>query len=301
MPTEVTIPTRFGEFSALDYGGEGPTVLAVHELFVHNAASWAEFADVIDGRARVIALDREGHGQTRIPATPSIDICGALSDVVEHLGAVGEHAPILVGSGSGGWDVTLAALTGAVRARGIVTMEATYCVSRDRLIEYVSQFAATDDVGGLWATLELGWTGTEAEKDAQIQRMYGVYDTNWIIGEVRRDVWEASVRRAFVREGDGWLRQPVADAMTGLAWERINAEPHPSPEAFAKLAVPATFIVAEGGLYAYFAPEIDAMVADDPNRRLRIVPAINNVLNTHPGIVADEVMALLKATAGAAV
>ena len=295
-PMDLTIPTRAGDFRALDYGGSGPTVLALHELFIHNAASWGEFAEHLNGKARVIALDREGHGQTGVAATPAIDIVSVLADVVEHLGCLGAEAPVLVGCGSGGWDATLAVVAGGVTPRALLTTEATYCVSRDEIIEYVSEFAGTDDVGGLWAELDLGWRGSAAEKDAEAAHLRSVHDSNWIVGEMRRDVWEATVERSFVEDGDGWLRQPITEAMIGLVWERIHADPCPGPEAFTKLTVPATFILAEGGLYSYFAEQIDAMVASGAHRNLRVVPAINNILSTHAGVMADEVLALLERT-----
>lgn len=297
---DLTIPTRAGDFRALDYGGSGPMVLALHELFIQNAASWGEFAEHLDGRARVVALDREGHGQTRVAATPAIDIASALADVVEHLGAVGTDAPVLVGCGSGGWDATLAVISGAVSPRALLTTEATYCVSREEIVSYVSEFAATDDVGGLWANLSLGWRGSAEEATRQAEHLRSVHDTNWIVGEMRRDLWDATVERAFVEDGGEWLRQPVTEAMIGLAWERIHSDPSPSPEAFDRLDAPSTFIVAEGGLYYYFAKQIDAMVAASPDRNLRVVPAINNILSTHAGVMADEVLELLERTAPSA-
>ncbi|MDO5696425.1 MAG: hypothetical protein Q4G51_00485 [Dermatophilus congolensis] len=290
---ELVIPTRFGDFQAIDHGGDGPNVLALHDLFISNAASWLHVAERLDGRARLVALDREGHGQTRISAEHAIDACAALADIVEYLGWVGDDAPVLAGCGSGGWDLTAALICGGVKAKGLVSVEAAYCVPADELLGYLAEFAATDDVGNLWGILGLGWTGTEAEMRDEMARLIALRESSWIVSEASPSMWEATVRRSFVRDGDTWRRAPATEAMTGLVWERVQQEPKPSPESYARLDVPATFLLAEGGLYGVFGDEIDAMVAGDPRRRMRLLPAVNNLLSTHPGVIADEILAFV--------
>ncbi|HKR48482.1 MAG TPA: alpha/beta hydrolase [Pseudonocardiaceae bacterium] len=47
--------------SSVDFGGVGPTVLALHGSFGRGAV-FATLAEQLQGTARVVALDQRGHG-----------------------------------------------------------------------------------------------------------------------------------------------------------------------------------------------------------------------------------------------
>ncbi|MFC7330973.1 alpha/beta fold hydrolase [Marinactinospora rubrisoli] len=66
MPTHHTPPERFvtlrgRRFGYLDFGGDGPAVLALHGHFGRGRI-FAGLADALRGRYRVIALDQRAHG-----------------------------------------------------------------------------------------------------------------------------------------------------------------------------------------------------------------------------------------------
>ncbi len=58
------LPDRGIEVALLDWGGDGPLVLA-HHANGFCKGLWAEVAAGLDGRARLVAMDARGHGDTR--------------------------------------------------------------------------------------------------------------------------------------------------------------------------------------------------------------------------------------------
>lgn len=63
--TEIELPVVDGVLSGLDFGGDGAGVLLVHGSG-HNAAAWTDVASRLVSECHPVALDRRGHGQTRL-------------------------------------------------------------------------------------------------------------------------------------------------------------------------------------------------------------------------------------------
>ncbi|GGS35131.1 alpha/beta fold hydrolase [Actinokineospora fastidiosa] len=95
----------------VDFGGDGPPVLALHGHF-GRARMWAAIAGELDGRHRVIALEQRAHGRSdRGPVSPD--------DYRDDVGAVlAELGPMpVVGHSMGG----IVAFRAAARYPGLVT------------------------------------------------------------------------------------------------------------------------------------------------------------------------------------
>ncbi|MCH8280170.1 MAG: alpha/beta hydrolase [Chloroflexi bacterium] len=117
MPTQVSPPTSPAELWAdigglqmryLDWGGDGPPVMALHGLA--SSAHWYDLvAPLLQGQYRVISPDQRGHGQTT-QATSGYDWKTLSADVValmDHLGV--QQAAVLGHSWGGNVAISVAA------------------------------------------------------------------------------------------------------------------------------------------------------------------------------------------------
>jgi len=66
-PRRVALPERGVEIALLDFGGSGPLALA-HHANGFCKGMWAEVAQALRGRLRLVALDARGHGDSSRPA-----------------------------------------------------------------------------------------------------------------------------------------------------------------------------------------------------------------------------------------
>jgi len=108
----LSLPERGVEISLLDFGGEGPPLLA-HHANGFCAGLWAPVAERLRQRFHVLALDARGHGDSSHPEDPGAfewhrfaeDLAAVAAHVAERAGR-----PLAVGLGhSFGGTATLAA------------------------------------------------------------------------------------------------------------------------------------------------------------------------------------------------
>lgn len=94
------VPLSRGPASLLDVG-DGPAIVCVHGL----PGSWRDFrwlAEPLTGRARLIAVDLPGFGQTPVQTGPDPSPEGRAAFVLEVVDALGLDRPLLVGHSMGG-------------------------------------------------------------------------------------------------------------------------------------------------------------------------------------------------------
>ena len=81
-----------------------PVVLAIHGT-LDTGRSFDRYADVMDGEARVLALDLRGHGQSLCPSPGAsfhlLDFAKDLAVVVDQLAGLGQRPALLVGHSMG--------------------------------------------------------------------------------------------------------------------------------------------------------------------------------------------------------
>jgi pimeloyl-ACP methyl ester carboxylesterase len=65
-PRRLPLPERGVELALLDFGGPGPLALA-HHANGFCKGTWAEVAELLRGRVRIVALDARGHGDSSQP------------------------------------------------------------------------------------------------------------------------------------------------------------------------------------------------------------------------------------------
>jgi len=90
----MSLPQRGVEIALLDWGGDGPLAL-LHHANGFCKGMWAEVAEALRGRFRVVAMDARGHGDSSHPEGPG---AYAWDHFAEDLVAVAEA---LVAEGSG--------------------------------------------------------------------------------------------------------------------------------------------------------------------------------------------------------
>jgi pimeloyl-ACP methyl ester carboxylesterase len=69
-PRRLRLPERGVEIALLDFGGPGPLALA-HHANGFCKGTWAEVAELLRGRVRLVAMDARGHGDSSRPEPPA--------------------------------------------------------------------------------------------------------------------------------------------------------------------------------------------------------------------------------------
>lgn len=108
MSSKFQLETIAGIFSVIDYGSSGPDCLLIHGTG-QNAAAWNGVARTLAGRARTVAFDMRGHGQTR---PVSLDPEQYWRDIGPVSDALGMRSPILIGHSTGAYAATAYAAAG---------------------------------------------------------------------------------------------------------------------------------------------------------------------------------------------
>jgi pimeloyl-ACP methyl ester carboxylesterase len=108
--------------AGVDFGGDGPAVLLLHGLAGY-AGEWADTAGWLSKRARVVALDARGHGNSeRFPA--DVSRAAHLADAAFAVERLGLGPVVVVGQSLGGLTALLLASKRPDRVRGLVMVEA---------------------------------------------------------------------------------------------------------------------------------------------------------------------------------
>lgn len=104
--------------ACLDFGGAGTPVLLLHGLAGH-AGEWAETAQWLTRRARVLALDTRGHGRSE--RNPSdVSRAAHIHDVAFVVERLGLGPVVLVGQSLGGQTALLVAAAQPDLVRALV-------------------------------------------------------------------------------------------------------------------------------------------------------------------------------------
>lgn len=220
--------------AGVDFGGEGPAILLLHGLAGY-AGEWSETASWLSKRARVVALDARGHGNSeRFPA--DVSPAAHAADAAFALERLALGRVVVVGQSFGGLTALLLAAEHPDLVRGLVMVEAGPAGSgdeskRDAHIAEVSDFfrrwpvpfrsreAAIDFFGGPSLIAE-AWTGGLEFRDGG---WWPRFDAEVLMRTLHeadgRSYWEEWERIScpvlVVRAGEGLL--PVAEAESMVA------------------------------------------------------------------------------------
>jgi pimeloyl-ACP methyl ester carboxylesterase len=118
---------------ALDYGGDGPTLLLLHGLAGH-AGEWSETAAGLTKTCRVIALDARGHGGSeRAPA--DVSRAAHVADVALAVERLGLGPVVLAGQSLGAHTALLVAARHPGDVRALVVAEASPAAAPEERVD----------------------------------------------------------------------------------------------------------------------------------------------------------------------
>ena len=125
----------------LDYGGDGPAVLLLHGL-AGQAGEWAETADWLSKRARVLALDARGHGGSeRRPR--DLTWRAHVADVAFVVERLNVGSVVLIGQSLGGQTALQTAAERPDLVRGLVLADAGPAEGTDAAVAEVERALAS--------------------------------------------------------------------------------------------------------------------------------------------------------------
>lgn len=101
--------------------GSGPTLLCLHGTGAATH-SWRSLAPLLARGFRVVAPDLPGHGFTEVPRPGVLSLVGMAGALRELLDVLGLHPDYVVGHSAGAAIGVRMALDGAIRPRGIVSL-----------------------------------------------------------------------------------------------------------------------------------------------------------------------------------
>ncbi|MGH2963715.1 MAG: alpha/beta fold hydrolase [Solirubrobacterales bacterium] len=236
-PQQPALPERDGlRLAYLDFGGDGPPVLFLHGLAGH-AGEWAETAQWLTGRARVVALDARGHGGSeRNPA--DVSQRAHVDDVAFVIEQLALGPVVLVGQSLGGLTAFLVAAEHPGLVRGLVVGEASPERDEEAAVEEAEHYLAS-------------WPVPFASREAAVAFFGGP--------SLRAESWADGLES---REDGLWPRFEVAVMSRTL---RAAASRSHWTE-WDSIQCPALVVRAERGAIA--AGEAGAMVARLPGARL---------------------------------
>lgn len=121
---ELRIDTPFGALAALQWGGAGAPLLALHG-WLDNAAGFARLAPLLAARRRVVALDMPGHGRSaHLPERARrYHIVDQVDHVLDAADALGLDRFDLLGHSLGAGIASLAAAAAPARIGRLLLVE----------------------------------------------------------------------------------------------------------------------------------------------------------------------------------
>jgi (E)-2-((N-methylformamido)methylene)succinate hydrolase len=243
--------------------GKGPALVFLHGVLMDHR-SWARQVEALAGDFRIVRLDMLGHG-----ACPDRPGPRRLEDFVAQVREViqltcPDEAPVLIGFSMGGLIAQAYGIRHSAELRSLVLLNAIYNRSAEELAP----------VAGRLENLE----------------------TNGMPGviEAARERWfrpdEIAAQGERIEDILGWMRDGDA-AAKAKAYRVFCTEDHKTAGKLGAITCPALVMTGDGDRGS--PPHMsEAMVADIPNARLRILERQQHMM---PVLAAERVNAELEA------
>lgn len=235
------IPINGLRLHLLDFGGsaeELPTVLCLHGVTGH-AWAWEAVADLLVGRARVIALDQRGHGDSQWSRTEAYTTADLVGDLKALVDAEGAHTAHVVGLSWGGLVGIELAAESPLHLRSLVVVDAPPS-SQQSPTEVPERPMSFADHGEVWAAERqanpnapdgmvgsMAAFGTRPGPGGTLVRKHDPYFArNWPFrGEDHWDAWRAvGVPTTLVRAAGSPVLDEATFAQMGEAQPKAKLE-----------------------------------------------------------------------------
>ena len=297
--SELEIGVEGGVLTGLDFGGHGPGVLLVHGSG-HNAAAWTDVASRLVDRCHPIAVDLRGHGQNRLDSSDPEQYWRDLGAVLE---ACAWDRPVLVGHSTGGYAVAALTASGLATPAALCVVDGMVLDDRATALEQQAALRSAESVEQLQRIFRYGWRAYDAELEHYVEQCLREADTDWLNAGARHGLVESVIRRSFVPATGGgmvggidtaqWVRRPTTEEIAAVTDVEPEAAVFPSRDLYDRIDCPMRIVLATDGFYAARRPEVEAIVALRPARRLTVVDANHNVPMTRPDQLADIILDVL--------
>ncbi len=260
--TDVIFPSADGrlELYARDYPGAGPSLLLMHGL-TRNGADFAELADRLAGRFRVIVPDQRGRGRSQYDPEPAnytpLTYCADMLGLIARLQL---ERPVLMGTSMGGLMAMVMGSMAPAAYRGIVLNDVGPVVDPAglaRIASYVGEAPGITD-----------WTGAVAFCKAANGTAFPHY------GDAD---WAKFAQRLFREDADGVPRLAYDPAIAiGLAGTDASVVPPDLWPMWDALAALPILAIRGGQSDILNAATLAEMGKRHPGMRTAIVPGVGH-------------------------
>ncbi|WP_052465924.1 alpha/beta fold hydrolase [Mobilicoccus massiliensis] len=220
MATDVFVHVGTDRYAAIDFGGEGPDILLVHQL-ASNAQAWAPLASALTRIGHVVAVDLRGHGLSRLPEDGPDRIAGDLPAVVRELGLT---RPLVVLEQDEIIALSTDRLAG-LGARGVAVTALSSCSRGEEARSEWSEQVGPDSLDVWHERFGLFASGTPEELEPYLERVVAMATDDWITDTVPSEQFRAYFRRHLDVQPDGWARLPRRGPIA-LALRYVEQQPH---------------------------------------------------------------------------
>lgn len=288
---EILVPVPGGDLAVLDHGGSGRDIILVHSLG-YNAAGWGALARPLTARARVVAIDRRGHGHSTAPMTRADDLSDDLPRLVD---ALGLDAPVILGHDTAHYQVSIAAIRRPELVRGVVLLAGLATRTRGEISDAIEETTSTFLGRVLRDRFLLGASGHgPAAREAFITELTSRMSRDWLTSDLGPDLTRALAERSTPVASDGsWQLHPTLGTLhRGYAVD-LDPNLYPCRDLFAGLRVPSLAVHPLQGLDSDHTDDIRALCDSHPLLSLVSVSAGQWPQATCPTRLADILAAFL--------
>lgn len=290
--SEIEVPG--GTLAVRDHGD--PTQTRHVPVLLHGIGYsldvWAEVADLLAARTRVVSVDLRGHGQSTATSSSADDAWRDLLVLVRELGL---ERPVFVGHDFGAYLATAAEASAPGTAGAVVAVDWPTPLPPEEARAWAAEVTSDDLMDFLTDRFMLGATGPdEASREEFLTRLMDAVGKDWITAETGEQKARTGLARSLgVHEDGSWVRRPTREEVVTQARMAPDSPVFPDATLYDRITCPLWFVHAEDGPYADVLPRVEEICRAGEGRRLVVLEAGHHVEQTHPDQVAHVLGELL--------
>jgi len=279
------------DFAAIDYGGDGPDVLLIHQL-ASNALVWAPLIPELTKVAHVVAVDLRAHGLSRLPAPDPARIS---ADVASLAAALGLNRPVLLVEQDEILALDPDRLAGVdAPVLGLLSVVTTLR-GEEAHLEWAEQVGPEalhvwDERFGIFAS------GRDEELESYLDDIVARSREDWVSQRIDAAQYRAFYERQIEKTPQGWRRRPTRAEMEAAA-ELIGTEPH-GLDLLDTYPGPLWLLSSDEACTDVEEDTLRAYTDGRPDREFRLIPGGPTVEALDPEALAQAVAEMLRRHVG---